>query len=49
MARMSSGFIGLKDLPGDQFTDIGNAEDPHLYFDNKIHVMLMATLSALPG
>ena len=26
----------LKDLPGDQFTDIGNAEDPHLYFDSKI-------------
>jgi len=26
----------LKDLPGEQFTDIGNAEDPHLYFDNKI-------------
>ncbi len=29
-------FHRLKDLPGDQFTDIGNAEDPHLYFDNRI-------------
>lgn len=29
-------FHRLKDLPGDQFTDIGNADDPHLYFDNKI-------------
>lgn len=26
----------LKDLPGEQFTDIGNAQNPHLYFDNKI-------------
>lgn len=26
----------LKDLPGDQFSDIGNSQDPHLYFDNKI-------------
>ncbi len=26
----------LKDLPGEQFSDIGNSEDPHLYFDNKI-------------
>ena len=29
-------FHRLKNLPGDQFTDIGNAENPHLYFDNKI-------------
>lgn len=29
-------FHRLKSLPGDQFTDIGNAEDPHLYFDNRI-------------
>lgn len=29
-------FHRLKALPGDQFTDIGNAEDPHLYFDNRI-------------
>jgi len=29
-------FHRLKDLPGEQFTDIGNAEDPHLYFDNRI-------------
>lgn len=26
----------LKDLSGNQFTDIGNADDPHLYFDNRI-------------
>ncbi|AZQ85270.1 GGDEF domain-containing protein [Colwellia sp. Arc7-635] len=29
-------FHRIKDLPGDQFTDIGNSEDPHLYFDNRI-------------
>jgi len=29
-------FHRLKDLPYEQFTDIGNAEIPHLYFDNKI-------------
>ena len=29
-------FHRLKSLPGDKFTDIGNAEDPHLYFDNRI-------------
>ncbi len=29
-------FHRLKELPGNQFTDIGNAEDPHLYFDNRI-------------
>ncbi len=29
-------FHRLKVLPGSQFTDIGNADDPHLYFDNKI-------------
>jgi len=29
-------FHRLKGLPGDQFTDIGNAENPHLYFDKKI-------------
>tara|TARA_R110000737_G_scaffold230765_1_gene244305 strand:- start:836 stop:2269 length:1434 start_codon:yes stop_codon:yes gene_type:complete len=29
-------FYRLKDLPGEQFTDIGNTENPHLYFDNKI-------------
>ncbi|MBA6415890.1 GGDEF domain-containing protein [Colwellia sp. 6M3] len=32
-------FHRLKNLPGEQFTDIGNAEAPHLYFDNKIHNM----------
>ena len=30
-------FYRLKDLPGEQFTDIGNAESPRLFFDNKIH------------
>lgn len=29
-------FHRLKALPGDQFSDIGNTEDPHLYFDNRI-------------
>jgi diguanylate cyclase (GGDEF)-like protein len=29
-------YSRLKELPGEQFTDIGNSEDPHLYFDNKI-------------
>tara|TARA_R110000744_G_scaffold99790_3_gene192513 strand:+ start:17874 stop:19310 length:1437 start_codon:yes stop_codon:yes gene_type:complete len=29
-------YARLKDLPGEQFTDIGNAQNPHLYFDNKI-------------
>jgi diguanylate cyclase (GGDEF)-like protein len=29
-------FHRLKKLPGEQFTDIGNAENPHLFFDNKI-------------
>ncbi|MBA6390318.1 GGDEF domain-containing protein [Colwellia sp. BRX10-3] len=29
-------YSRLKDLPGDQFTDIGNSQNPHLYFDNKI-------------
>lgn len=29
-------YSRLKDLPGEQFTDIGNAQNPHLYFDNKI-------------
>jgi len=29
-------FHRLKSLPNDQFTDIGNADDPHLYFDSKI-------------
>ena len=29
-------FHRLKDLPGNQFSDIGNRQDPHLYFDNRI-------------
>ncbi|TWX66090.1 sensor domain-containing diguanylate cyclase [Colwellia sp. C1TZA3] len=29
-------YSRLKNLPGEQFTDIGNSQDPHLYFDNKI-------------
>lgn len=29
-------FHRLKKLSGDQFTDIGNTEDPHLYFDNRM-------------
>jgi diguanylate cyclase (GGDEF)-like protein len=29
-------FHRLKVLPGNKFTDIGNAADPHLYFDNRI-------------
>ena len=29
-------FHRLKDLPDDQFTDIGNTNTPHLYFDNRM-------------
>ena len=35
-SREAEWFYRLKDLPGDQFTDIGNTENPRLYFDNKI-------------
>ena len=29
-------FYRLKEFAGEQFTDIGNTEDPHLFFDNKL-------------
>tara|TARA_R110002167_G_scaffold61728_1_gene174304 strand:+ start:14575 stop:16011 length:1437 start_codon:yes stop_codon:yes gene_type:complete len=29
-------FHRLKNLSGNQFSDIGNAQNPHLYFDNRI-------------
>ncbi|MGB1263171.1 MAG: diguanylate cyclase domain-containing protein [Cognaticolwellia sp.] len=35
-SELAKWFHRFKDMPGDQFTDIGNMADPHLYFDNRI-------------